>query len=37
MSGWRDSGIGTGIEEDRAAGVQRRRKALMSGRGNDGV
>lgn len=37
MSGWRDSGIGTGIEEDRAAGVQRRRKALMGGRGNNGA
>lgn len=28
-SGWRDSGIGTGVEEGRAAGIQRRRKALM--------
>lgn len=35
MSGWRDSGIGTGIDEDRAAGIQRRRKALMGGRGKD--
>lgn len=28
-SGWRDSGIGTGVEEGRAAGIQRRRKALL--------
>ena len=33
MSGWRDSGLGTGLEEDRMSGVQRRRKALMGGRG----
>lgn len=32
-SGWRDSGLGTGLEEDRIAGVQRRRKALMGRRG----
>lgn len=36
MSGWRDSGIGTGIEEDRAAGVQRR-KASRGGKGDDGT
>lgn len=29
MSGWRDSGIGTGLDEERMASVQRRRKALM--------
>lgn len=37
MSGWRDSGIGTGLDEERLASVQRRRKAFMasgaSGRG----
>jgi seipin len=37
MSGWRDSGIGTGLDEERLASVQRRRKAMMgsgaSGRG----
>ena len=31
-SGWRDSGIGTSLEEERRAGVQRRRKGIM-GRG----
>ena len=28
-SGWRDSGLGTGLDEDRATSVQRRRKALI--------
>lgn len=34
-SGWRDSGLGTGLDEDRVTSVQRRRKALMGdgGRG----
>ena len=32
--GWRDSGIGTGLDEERLGSVQRRRKALG---GNDGV
>ena len=34
-SGWRDSGVGTGLDEDRATSVQRRRKALIGdgGRG----
>lgn len=34
-SGWRDSGLGTGLDEDRVTGVQRRRKALVGdgGRG----
>lgn len=31
-SGFRDSGIGTGLDEERLASVQRRRKALMNGR-----
>jgi hypothetical protein len=31
-SSWRDSGLGTGIDEERIASVQRRRKALMGGR-----
>lgn len=31
-SGFRDSGIGTGLDDDRLASVQRRRKALMNGR-----
>ncbi|CAD6571952.1 MAG: hypothetical protein ASARMPRED_004928 [Alectoria sarmentosa] len=30
--GFRDSGIGTGLDEERLANVQRRRKALMNGR-----
>ncbi|KAL9636465.1 MAG: hypothetical protein Q9164_002803 [Protoblastenia rupestris] len=30
-SAWRDSGIGTSLEEERRAGVQRRRKAGMGG------
>lgn len=30
-SGWRDSGIGTGLDEERFASVQRRRKASMDG------
>ena len=34
-SGWRDSGIGTGLDEERLASVQRRRKALM-GKGASG-
>lgn len=29
LSGWRDSGIGTGLDEERLASVQRRRKAMM--------
>ena len=33
-SGFRDSGLGTGLDEDRMAGVQRRRKALMGGQGS---
>lgn len=28
LSGWRDSGIGTGLDEERLASVQRRRKAV---------
>ena len=32
-SGFRDSGIGTGLDDERLASVQRRRKALMDGRG----
>ena len=34
-SGWRDSGLGTGLDEDRVTSVQRRRKALIGdgGRG----
>ena len=32
-SNWRDSGLGTGLDEERLASVQRRRKGLMSGRG----
>lgn len=35
ISGWRDSGIGTGMDEDRRAGIQRRRKAMMEDRGED--
>ncbi len=31
-SGFRDSGIGTGLDDERLASVQRRRKALMNGR-----
>ena len=30
-SGFRDSGIGTGLDDERLASVQRRRKALMNG------
>lgn len=33
MSGWRDSGIGTGLDDERLASVQRRRKALMGSGG----
>ncbi len=32
-SGWRDSGLGTGLDEDRINSVQRRRKALIGDRG----
>ena len=32
-SGWRDSGLGTGLDEDRVTNVQRRRKALIGDRG----
>ena len=32
-SGWRDSGLGTGLDEDRITSVQRRRKALIGDRG----
>ena len=32
-SGWRDSGLGTGLDEDRVTNVQRRRKALLGDRG----
>ncbi len=33
MAGWRDSGIGTSLEEgDRRDSAQRRRRALFSGR-----
>ena len=35
-SGFRDSGIGTGLDDERLAGVQRRRKALMNKR-DDGA
>ncbi len=35
MSGWRDSGIGTGMDEERLASVQRRRKALMGSDASD--
>ena len=33
MTGWRDSGIGTGLDEGSSASVQRRRKALFGGGG----
>lgn len=33
--GFRDSGIGTGLDDERLASVQRRRKALMNGRGSE--
>lgn len=33
ISGWRDSGLGTGLDEDRVTNVQRRRKALIGDRG----
>lgn len=32
VSAWRDSGIGTSLEEGDRRGVQRRRKALFGGR-----
>lgn len=34
-SGFRDSGIGTGLDDERLSSVQRRRKALMNGRGSE--
>ena len=33
ISGWRDSGLGTGLDEDRVTNIQRRRKALIGDRG----
>lgn len=33
-SGFRDSGIGTGLDDERLASVQRRRKALINGSGS---
>lgn len=33
--GFRDSGIGTGLDDERLASVQRRRKALMNGRDSE--